>query len=118
MLQSRDVSVFVACKQPINEFVSHLEQILGVQIESNANGVLGDYPEGTLYVYSNIESHHGFLIFLQDYLVNDGNKNFEDYDYEIQCHAIRVNGPFSETAGIVYGYSRFIFDQLRKTNQY
>jgi len=117
-MKYREVSVFVNCKKPHEKFVQQIEPILGFQMTSNTNNVLGFRDHEILYVYSNIETHRGFIILPQNYLSNDGDLNFEDCDYEIRCYSVDTGYNFAEETRIADEFAQWVFNRLKATNQY
>ena len=69
-------------------------------------------------MYSNIVDHRGLLIRRQNYLINDGDLNFEDYDYEIRCYPIDTEYNLAEYLRIADEFARFVFNRLKATNQF
>jgi hypothetical protein len=118
-MRSRRVRIFVACKDSVSEFIQQIEPVLGFQMTSNEGNVLGlRATRELLYVYSDSKNHYGLSIRRQNYLINDDDLNFEDYDYEIRCYAEEIENNLSEELRIADEFARIIFNRLKSMNQF
>jgi len=109
----------VACKDSVSEFIQQIEPVLGFQMTSNEGNVLGlRATRELLYVYSDSKNHYGLSIRRQNYLINDDDLNFEDYDYEIRCYAEEIENNLSEELRIADEFARIIFNRLKSMNQF